>query len=139
MNTSNAAIANALAPQQSMIVTGKGISLFDLGLEGMGQGYAGQMTPLQMAMIAAIPGQHRRKSDEATYRSWTCRHSTCQVLSPQQAAQIRDIMSSVQKSRRNRDGDLCEACWYGIRTAVRQVRPKNRPRCTTKKLESSGP
>lgn len=37
LNTSNPAIANAIAPQQSTMVTGKDISLFDLGLEGMGQ------------------------------------------------------------------------------------------------------
>jgi len=95
MNTSNAAIANALAPQQSMIVTGKGISLFDLGLEGMGQGYAGQMTPLQMAMIAAIPGNIEGKLMKLRIEADLPPQAHAQVLSPQQAAQIRDIMSSV--------------------------------------------
>src|SRR5688572_23072130 len=55
LNTSNPGIAGAISPQQSTMVTGKDISLYDLGLQGMGQGYAGQMTPLQMAMLAAIP------------------------------------------------------------------------------------
>src|SRR5204863_1617467 len=95
MNTSNAAIANALAPQQSMIVTGKGISLFDLGLEGMGQGYAGQMTPLQMAMIASIPGNLEGKLMKLRIEADLPPQPYAQVLSPQQAAQIRDIMSTV--------------------------------------------
>ncbi|PYS88335.1 MAG: hypothetical protein DMF62_10075 [Acidobacteria bacterium] len=95
MNTSNAAIANALAPQQSMIVTGKGISLFDLGLEGMGQGYAGQMTPLQMAMIASIPGNIEGKLMKVRIEADLPPQPYAQVLSPQQAAQIRDIMSTV--------------------------------------------
>ncbi|MCA1609139.1 MAG: hypothetical protein LC730_06760, partial [Acidobacteria bacterium] len=60
-NTSNPAIANALAPQQSTIVTGQNITLYDLGLEGMGQGYAGQITPFQMALIASIPANMEGK------------------------------------------------------------------------------
>src|SRR5215203_2802150 len=61
LNTSNQAIAGALAPQQSTIVMGPDISLYDLGIQGMGQGYAGQMTPFQMAMIASIPGNMEGK------------------------------------------------------------------------------
>src|SRR5215213_4757396 len=95
MNTSNAAIANALAPQQSMLVTGKGISLFDLGLEGMGQGYAGQMTPLQMAIIAGIPANMEGKLMKLRIEADVPPLAYAQVLSPQQAAQVRDIMSTV--------------------------------------------
>jgi len=95
MNTSNAAIANAIAPQQSMLVTGKGISLFDLGLEGMGQGYAGQMTPLQMAMIAAIPANIEGKLMKLRIERNIQPQAHAQVLTPQQAAQIRAIMSTV--------------------------------------------
>ena len=95
MNTSTPAIANALAPQQSMIVTGKGISLFDLGLEGMGQGYAGQMTPLQMAMIAAIPANLEGKLMKLRIEADIPPLAHAQVLTPQQAAQVRDIMSTV--------------------------------------------
>ena len=94
-NTSNPAIANAIAPQQSMIVTGKGISLFDLGLEGMGQGYAGQMTPLQMAMIAAIPANMDGRLMKLRIEADIQPQPHAQVLTPQQAAQIRDIMSTV--------------------------------------------
>ncbi len=95
LNTSNPAIANALAPQQSMLVTGKGISLFDLGLEGMGQGYAGQMTPLQMAMIAAIPANLEGKLMKLRIEADIPPLAHAQVLTPQQAAQVRDIMSTV--------------------------------------------
>ena len=36
LNTSSSQVAASIAPQQSTMVTGKDISLFDLGLEGMG-------------------------------------------------------------------------------------------------------
>lgn len=94
-NTSTAAIANSIAPQQSTIVTGKDISLFDIGLEGMGQGYAGQMTPLQMAMIAAIPANMEGKLMKLRVEADKQPEAFSQVLSPQQAAAIRQIMSTV--------------------------------------------
>ena len=94
-NTSNPAIANGLAPQQSTIVTGKGISLFDLGLEGMGQGYAGQMTPFQMALIASIPGNLEGKLMKPRIEADLPPQPFSQVLSPQQSAAIREIMSTV--------------------------------------------
>ena len=43
----------ALAPREATIVTGKQVTRYD-PLIGYGQGYAGQMTPLQMALAAAI-------------------------------------------------------------------------------------
>ncbi len=95
LNTSTPAIANALAPQQSTIVTGQDISLFDIGLEGMGQGYAGQMTPLQMAMIAAIPGNMQGKLMKPRIEADRQPEAFAQVLSPQQAAAIRQIMATV--------------------------------------------
>src|SRR5215210_8184480 len=51
-NTSSPAVARALAPAEAAIVTNPKIRTYDLALEGFGQGYAGQMTPLQMAMVA---------------------------------------------------------------------------------------
>jgi hypothetical protein len=94
-NTSKPAVANALAPQQSTMVTGKGISLFDLGLEGMGQGYAGQMTPFQMALIASIPGNMEGKMMRPRIEADQPPQAFSQVLSPQQAAAMRGIMSTV--------------------------------------------
>jgi penicillin-binding protein A len=95
LNTSIPAIANSIAPQQSTIVTGKDISLFDIGLEGMGQGYAGQMTPLQMALIAAIPGNMEGKLMKPRIEAGQPPETFSQVLSPQQAAAIRAIMATV--------------------------------------------
>jgi cell division protein FtsI/penicillin-binding protein 2 len=94
-NTSNPAIASALAPQQSMIVTGKDISAYDLGLEGMGQGYAGQITPLQMALIASVPANMEGKLMKLRIEADQPPQPFSQVLSPAQAAAIRSIMSTV--------------------------------------------
>lgn len=55
-NASSDAVRRALAPRQAWMVTGKigkDLSKFDLALEGYGQGYAGQMTPFQMVLLAS--------------------------------------------------------------------------------------
>lgn len=95
LNTSTPAVANSIAPQQSTIVTGKDISLFDLGLEGMGQGYAGQMTPFQMALIASVPANMEGKLMKPRIELDQPPQMFAQVLSPQQAAVARQIMSTV--------------------------------------------
>lgn len=94
-NTSVSNIANAIAPQQSTIVTGKDITLYDLGLEGMGQGYAGQMTPFQMALIAATAGNMEGKMMKPRIEADQPPQAFADVLSPQQVAAIRTIMSTV--------------------------------------------
>lgn len=94
-NTSNSAIANAIAPIRSTIVTGKDISAFDIGLEGIGQGYAGQMTPLQMAMIAAVAGNMEGKLMKPRIEYDRQPEAFSQVVSPQQAAALRQIMATV--------------------------------------------
>lgn len=94
-NTSNPNIANSIAPQQSAIVTGKEISLYDLGLEGMGQGYAGQITPFQMALIASIAGNMEGRLMKPRIEADQPSQVFNQVLSPQQAAAVRAIMSTV--------------------------------------------
>ena len=95
LNASTPAIANSIAPQQSTIVTGKEISLFDIGLEGMGQGYAGQMTPFQMAMIAAAAGNLEGKLMKPKIEFERQPEMFAQVLTPQQAAVVREIMATV--------------------------------------------
>lgn len=95
LNTSSPAIANSIAPQQATLVTGKEVSLFDLGLEGMGQGYAGQMTPFQMALIASVPANLEGKLMKPRIELDQPPQMYSQVLSAQQAAQIRAIMSTV--------------------------------------------
>jgi penicillin-binding protein 2 len=94
-NASNSRISNALAPQQSTIVTGKDISAYDVGLEGMGQGYAGQMTPFQMALIAAAPANLEGKLMKPKIEFDLPPQMFSQVVSPQQAAQMREIMALV--------------------------------------------
>jgi penicillin-binding protein A len=94
-NTGTPAIANSLAPQQSSIVTGKDISLFDIGIEGIGQGYAGQITPFQMALIAAAVGNMEGKLMRPRIEADIQPQVFGQILSPQQAAAMREIMSTV--------------------------------------------
>lgn len=94
-NASNNRIANAIAPARSTIVTGKELTAFDLGQEGMGQGYAGQMTPLQMALIAAAGANAQGKLMKPKIEADLPPQAFSQVLSPQQAAVVREIMSTV--------------------------------------------
>ena len=60
-NGSTDAVKRALAPREATIVTGKQVTRYDLALIGYGQGYAGQMTPLQMALSAAAIGNMEGK------------------------------------------------------------------------------
>jgi len=95
MNASTPQTANAIAPQQSTLVVGKDISLFDIGLEGMGQGYAGQMTPFQMALITAVAGNLEGRLMKPRIEFDQPPQAFSQPLTPQQAAVIREIMSTV--------------------------------------------
>ena len=61
----------------------------------MGQGYAGQMTPFQMALIASIPANMEGKLMKPRIEMDQPPAAFSQVLSPQQAAAIRGIMSTV--------------------------------------------
>ncbi len=94
-NTSSDRIKNAIAPEQSTIVTGSKISAYDIGLEGMGQGYAGQMTPFQMALIASAAANTEGKLMKPRIEMDAPPQAFSQLLSPDQAAQVREIMSRV--------------------------------------------
>lgn len=94
-NASNKRIANAIAPARSTIVTGKQMTLYDSGVVGMGQGGAGQMTPLQMALIAAAPANLQGKLMKPKMEADLPPQAFSQVLTPQQAAEVRRIMSTV--------------------------------------------
>jgi cell division protein FtsI/penicillin-binding protein 2 len=94
-NTSNKRIASAIAPARSTIVTGKQLTLYDFGVEGMGQGMAGQMTPLQMALIASAPANLEGKLMKPKIEADIPPQMFAQVLSREHAAVIRDIMSTV--------------------------------------------
>lgn len=95
LNTSDKRIASALAPARSTMVTGPKITAFDFGLEGMGQGYAGQMTPFQMAMIAATPANMQGNLMKPKIEADLPAQVYSNVLTPQQAEVVREIMSSV--------------------------------------------
>jgi len=94
-NTSDKRIANSISPARSTMVIGKDLTLFDFGLEGMGQGLASQMTPFQMAMIASVPGNLQGRLMKPKIEADIQPQMFSEVLSPQQAAVIRDIMSTV--------------------------------------------
>lgn len=112
-NASSDAIKNALAPEQSTIVTGKEISAYDIGLEGMGQGYAGQMTPLQMALIASAPANLNGNLMKPKIEFDRPPEVFSQVLSPPQAAQIREIMGLVTEG----SGGTATRVFAGVRAA----------------------
>ncbi|MDQ3179560.1 MAG: penicillin-binding transpeptidase domain-containing protein [Acidobacteriota bacterium] len=112
-NASNSRISSALAPQQSTIVTGGKISAYDIGLEGMGQGYAGQMTPFQMALIASAPANMEGKLMKPKIEADLQPQMFSQAVSPQQAAQIREIMALVTEG----SGGTATRVFGGVRAA----------------------
>lgn len=87
--------ANALAPARSTIVNGKGMSLYDTAVVGMGQGGAGQMTPFQMALIAAAAGNLEGKLMKPKIEADLAPQPFGQVLTREQARVVREIMSTV--------------------------------------------
>jgi penicillin-binding protein A len=94
-NASNKRIANSIAPIRSTMVTGSKLTLYDFGLEGMGQGLAGQMTPFQMALVAAAAGNLQGNLMKPRIEADIPPQIYAQVLTPDQAAQVREIMSTV--------------------------------------------
>ncbi len=94
-NASSDAIKRALAPREATIVTGKQVTRYDLALMGYGQGYAGQMTPLQMALAAAAIGNMDGKLMKPRIEFDRAPEVFNQVISPQAAASMRGIMGLV--------------------------------------------
>src|SRR5436190_1286302 len=94
-NTSDTRIANALKPARSTMVVGKELTLYDFGLEGMGQCLASQMTPFQMALIASTPANLHGMLMMPKIEFDLQPKMYSQVLTPQQAAAVREIMSTV--------------------------------------------
>jgi membrane peptidoglycan carboxypeptidase len=97
-NASTEAIRRALAPREATMVTGKigkDLSKFDLALEGYGQGYAGQMTPFQMALLAATIGNLEGKLMKPKLEYDRPPEVFNQVLNPQTAQELRRIMGLV--------------------------------------------
>ncbi len=108
-NASDRRIASALAPARATMVVGKDITLYDFGLEGMGQGLASQMTPFQMALIAATPANLQGRLMKPKIEADVPPQMFSQVLTPQQAAQVRDIMSTVTEEAGGTGGAVRQA------------------------------
>ncbi len=94
-NVSSRRLASALAPARSAITTGAGLNLYESAIIGMGQGGAGTVTPLQLALIAAAPANMEGKMMKPRIEMDQPPQAFSQVLSPQQAREVRDIMSTV--------------------------------------------
>lgn len=94
-NTSNPRIARSIMPVRSTLVTGKSQTKYDLGVIGMGQGGAGQMTPFQMALIAASTGNSEGKLMKPKIEADVQQQMFSQVLTPQQAEEVRQILATV--------------------------------------------
>lgn len=94
-NGSNDAVQRALAPREATIVTGKQVTRYDLALIGYGQGYAGQMTPFQMALSAATIGNTDGRLMKPKIEFNLSPQAFKQVITPQAAASMRTIMGLV--------------------------------------------
>ncbi|MDX6613403.1 MAG: penicillin-binding protein [Blastocatellia bacterium] len=94
-NATTEAIKRALAPRESTIVTGPKISRYDIALEGYGQGYAGQMTPFQMALAAAAIGNMEGKLMKTRIELNRAPEVYQSVMPAQMAARLREIMGRV--------------------------------------------
>ena len=94
-NASSDAVKRALAPREATIVTGKQVTRYDLALMGYGQGYAGQMTPFQMALAAATIGNMEGKLMKPKIEFDRPPEMFKQVVTPQVAATMRGIMGLV--------------------------------------------
>jgi cell division protein FtsI/penicillin-binding protein 2 len=94
-NASSDAVKRALAPREATIVTGKQVTRYDLALMGYGQGYAGQMTPFQMALAAAAIGNMEGKLMKAKIELNRPPEVFKQVVTPQAAQRMREIMGRV--------------------------------------------
>src|ERR1041384_1379203 len=94
-NASSDAVKRALAPRESTILSSPKMRRYDLALEGFGQGYAGQMTPLQMAMVVSAIGnlQGRLMKPKIEYDLPPAPFN--QVMPPPSAAEERRLMGLV--------------------------------------------
>jgi penicillin-binding protein A len=94
-DASTDSIKRALAPREATIVTGKQVTRYDLALMGYGQGYAGQMTPFQMALAASAIGNMEGKLMKPKIEFSVAPQPFNQVMTPATAARMRSIMGLV--------------------------------------------
>ena len=76
-------------------MTGKQVTRYDLALIGYGQGYAGQMTPFQMALAASAIANMEGKLMKPKIEFNRPPEIFKQVLPPQSAQRLRQIMGLV--------------------------------------------
>ncbi|HEU0178445.1 MAG TPA: penicillin-binding transpeptidase domain-containing protein [Blastocatellia bacterium] len=93
-NTGNKVLSDVLAPLISTFVAGRKITKYDLALESIGQGYV-QLTPLQMAAIAASVANARGEVMRPTIEMGRQPAAFSQAMSPETAAKMRTLMASV--------------------------------------------
>ena len=94
-DASTDSVKRALAPREATIVTGKQVTRYDLALMGYGQGFAGQMTPFQMALAASAIGNMEGKLMKPRIELNVAPQPFNQVMTPQTAARLRSIMGLV--------------------------------------------
>ncbi|HST53824.1 MAG TPA: penicillin-binding transpeptidase domain-containing protein [Pyrinomonadaceae bacterium] len=94
-DASSDAVRRALAPRESTILASPKMRTYDLALEGFGQGYAGQQTPLQMAMIVSAIGNLQGQLMKPKIEFDLAPAVFSQVMPPQIAAEERRIMGLV--------------------------------------------
>ncbi|MBV9926896.1 MAG: hypothetical protein JOZ96_17900 [Acidobacteria bacterium] len=94
-NVSSPAVARALAPVEATVALYPRERPYDLGLIGFGQGYAGQMTPFQMALVAATIGNLEGKTMKPKIEYDRPPEVFAQSTTPERAAEMRRIMGLV--------------------------------------------
>jgi peptidoglycan glycosyltransferase len=94
-NASTNALKNAIAPTESWLKAGPHSTRCELMYEGYGQGYASQMTPFQMALIISAAANLEGKLMKPKIESDRPPEMFSQVLTRDQASEIRRIMNMV--------------------------------------------
>ncbi|HEX8189677.1 MAG TPA: penicillin-binding transpeptidase domain-containing protein, partial [Pyrinomonadaceae bacterium] len=94
-NTSQPAVARALAPSEATVALYPRERPYDLGLIGFGQGYAGQMTPFQMALVASAVANLEGKLMKPKIEYDRPPEVWAQATTPAHAAEMRRIMGLV--------------------------------------------
>jgi cell division protein FtsI/penicillin-binding protein 2 len=94
-NASSKAIQNAIAPTESWLKAGPHSTRCELMYEGYGQGLASQMTPFQMAMMISVAANLEGRLMKPKIEMDRQPEMFSQVLTRDQAAQIRGIMNLV--------------------------------------------
>jgi cell division protein FtsI/penicillin-binding protein 2 len=94
-NASSDAIKRGIAPTESWLKAGPHSTRCELMYEGYGQGYASQMTPFQMALIISAAANLEGRLMKPKIEADRAPEVFSQVLTREQAAEIRRIMNMV--------------------------------------------